>query len=184
MKGISTHAKKTIRQSLPRKTKGKSQINVSICKSTIDNLEKLCKEKSSSKANLITELIDNYSTYNKEIDAAIQRAKTVVVEMKSINPLQIIQSISPATPRASDINPNKISTKIKEEKNLPNEYPKTPRQRPYETRISEDNLPSSTNPKNNIDGITIVRKKRIEFRGRDPNKNKSMPPESGASDSD
>lgn len=74
-KSISTQAKKIIRQSLPRRTKGKSQVNVLIDNFTINKLENICKSKNSSKANLITELINNYSAYGKEIDSAIQEAK-------------------------------------------------------------------------------------------------------------
>lgn len=147
-KRLSTEAKKILRQSRPRETKGKSQVNVLISNSTIVKLEKLCKVKNSSKAKLIIELIENYSTYNKEIDAAIQRSKTGVLEVESLNPSRTMQPFSLAKPRRSDIDADNISTATKEEINLPDTYLNTPEQQLCEPSVYQDDFSSSTSTEN------------------------------------
>lgn len=140
---ISAYAKNLIRQSTRKKTKGKGQVNVLIDDETIKKLEKICKEKRLSKAKLITEFIDNYNYYPKEIDAAIQRAKMGVFRIEDTNPPEIISGISRATSSQSDINVDKTSTEIKNETNLPDIHPNTSTQRPHEPSISQDDHPAS-----------------------------------------
>lgn len=142
-KKLSTEAKIIIRQSQTRETKGKSQINVLINNLTIGKLERLCKAKNLSKASLITELIDNYNYYNKEIDAAIQKAKIGIFRIEDINPPEIISGISRATSSQSDINVDKTFTKIKNETNSPDTHPNTSTQRSHEPSTSQDDHPAS-----------------------------------------
>ena len=143
VKTISTEAKKILRQSLPRKTKGKSQVNVSISDSTIEKLEKLCKVKKYSKARIITELIENYSNYKKEIDTAIQQANIRIPSTETQNPSGIMQAVSPKKPRRSDLNIDKDHTEAKEKNSIPDNYPSASTQRPYESRVSGSNNTSS-----------------------------------------
>lgn len=141
-KRISTQAKKTLRQCLPRKTKEKGQVNVLICNSTIEKLEKLCKANKISKAKLITEIIENYSKYNKEIDSAIQRAKIEILSAESLPPPGIIQATSPPHGRTG-VGIDNSHAKTKEKNNIPDTRPNRLEQRPYELGISgSDHAPS------------------------------------------